>query len=156
MYWKFNMFLKNKHIIAYKQVTQLNSYPNCKLNKTPCDIKSLYFWFDQCDDVIPSVLTFYNGKGHIDYEDVRIVRITSDIGLHKTYDEDNNYYLYYDCDYVRNNYKHYLTLYQRFRTLVGSYIIDWKKNLRLIEKLKKCKSQYIELNYHIFDPNNVE
>jgi len=151
------MFLKNRRIIEHKQITQLDSHPNCKLNRTPCDIKSLYFWFDQCNDVIPSVLTLSNsGEQHVNYEDIRIVRITGDSKLHKTYDEDNNYYLYYDCQYVHDNYKHYLGSYQKFKSLIGSYIIDWKKNARLIERLKLNSSVFIELNYYIFDPNYHE
>lgn len=151
------MFLKNRKITEYKQITRLTSHPNCKLNVAPCDIKSLYFWFDQCNDVIPSVLTFSNsGIQHINYEDIKIVIITRDLGLHKTYDKDNNYYLHYDCNYVKNNYKHYLTPYQRTNVLIGSYIIDWKDNYKLRERLKLNESEFIELNYYIFDPNYPE
>lgn len=123
----------------YKQTTALKKYNNCILDVKPTDINSIYFWFDECYDVIPS--QYIVGKKNSEY---KVIFITDNISM------DGNYncgiqFMYYKNNYVKRNYKIYCK--KNISDLIGKYVLDWSKN-RIKNKVKKLNSKYIHIDYY--------
>jgi len=141
--------IKSKSTRIYRQKTRLNRFSNCLIEGDIVDINSIIIAFDNCYNIVPTTLEFYDGKYTLTYTDVMFVKIVDNIELNKTYDSNNIYLLYYNDDYVLNNYKNLIKNTQSTKDLVGKYIIDWKYNKDLIDNLDK--SEFIELNYCIYN-----
>lgn len=138
-------------ILPYRQVTKLQNRNSCKLTFPPSDIKSLYFNFDNCNNVIPGQLQVYDGMFFTDYCDIKIVKITDDYSMNDKYDSENDiYYRYYASEYVEKNYSYSLKGSKKLKDLVGCYFIDWNGNENVTKMITESCSEYIELNYYIF------
>lgn len=147
MPWKYNMLHTSDRIRCYKQITKLNTFHNCLIEKDIVELYSLGIWFDQIYDIVPTKLEFYNGKCKTYYTDLNIIKIVNDESLDKVYDSDNVYQIYYKN---ASKYRNLLNRSKSLKSLVGKYILDWHFNKKLIRSLKSNKSEYIELNYYIY------
>ena len=142
--------LINKDIEPYRQVTSLTDRTSCFVEKKPSDIQSLMFWFDNCDNVIPSTFEIFNGTFFTTYDGIKIVKITDKETEHNTLDEYGCYRMFYDSEYVHNNYGYALNETRlNFEDLVGYYFVDWTENESVILHIRERNSEYIELNYYI-------
>ena len=153
IHWKYNMSdtQTNKSTKFYKQKTKLNRFCNCLIEGDIVDISSISICFDEYYNIIPSLLEFYDGRYTTTYSDVKIVRIVDNPNLNRTYDYKNVLLLYYNDEYVRQNYKNLIKSSQSLKSLVGKYIIDWKYNKNLNNELDRIGSSFIELNYYVYN-----
>ena len=152
IHWKYNMLnmQDKKNTTFYRQTEKINNFCNCLIEKDIVDINSLNITFDNCYNVVPSKLDFYDGKYVTTYTDLRLVKIVDDVDLNDTYDTDNVLLLYYNGDYVKKNYKNLINIKQSLKSLVGKYIIDWKYNNMLRNVLSEMSAEYIQLIYCIY------
>lgn len=161
MYWKYNMLKNNKQITPYNQISIIDKLHNCCiLDKNPADIKSLYFVFDQCLDVIPNNLIFDDGYIKTDYCHCKIIKIVDDSSLNNNYDtvDINGTFLYhYNSDYVKEKFSHLCLLRNDTTTLIDRYIIDWNSSSYILNSIKNNSDiEYIQCYYWIEDASDVE
>lgn len=152
MLLRYNMLRNSngKHILPYKQTTELVvNVHNCKLKRKVEDIDSLFFHFENCNNVVSGQIEKYDGNYFSQYTEIKRVYITDNMNMDMVW-LDDIYHLHYSNEYVMNNYKHWLKKsFKSCKEFVGYYFVDWSESEQTIKMIYDTKCKIIELNYFV-------